>query len=84
MYTEELARRIKGKPQEGEEEPVEQVLQLGTMLDSLRCDIGTMILDPDDYKINKRLKERLTAGDKVLVVQLTEEQHILMMKVVEP
>lgn len=84
MYTEELARRIKGKPREGEEEPAEQILQLGTMQDSLRCDIGTMVLDPDDYKLNKHLKGRLVEDDEVLVVQLTEELHLILMKVVDP
>ena len=84
MYTDELARRIAGKPAEGEETPVEQILQLGTMQDSLRCDIGTMVLDPDDYKLNKHLKGRMETGDEVLVVQLTEELHLILMKVVDP
>lgn len=55
---------------------------LGEMKSPTECVIDKLELDPDDYLINEDIKEKLAAGDTVLVLRYSEELYIIMAKVV--
>lgn len=82
-HIEELAKRIAGKTGNGEF-PVDQTVRIAVMKKGGACEFGGTPLDADDYVINEELKGKLKAGDEVLVMQLSEERHVVLMKVVEP
>lgn len=59
------------------------VPKLATMKTATKCDIGDLVLDPDDYLVNASLKDNLKAGDVVLVQRLSDEQYAVIVKLVE-
>lgn len=59
------------------------VPQLATMKTQGQCDIGDLILEPDDYLISDYLKGNLKTGDIVLIQRLNEEQYVIITRVVE-
>ena len=78
----ELARRIKGVPEE--ELPVDQHMQLAEIGKNGTCNLGKMVLDREDYKIAQNIKNSLSPGDEVAVMQLTDEKYLILAKVVDP
>lgn len=83
MYMEKLARRIAGQPEAGEG-PVDQTMQIAVMKHGGNCDFGGMPLDKEDYLVNEAIKGTLKEGDEVLIMQMSEEKHVVLMKVVDP
>lgn len=59
------------------------VIAIGEMIDSKNCKIDELTLDTDDYMIAERLKDKLKAGDMVIVLRYSEEIYIIIEKVVE-
>lgn len=55
---------------------------LGEMKDNTVCKIGKLELDPDDYMINEDIKDKLKAGDSVVLIRHTEDMYIILAKVV--
>ena len=76
-YLEELARRIKGALETGEE-PVDQTLRFAVMGENGTCNLGEMTLDKDDYIVAHNLNGNLILGDEVIVAQITEEQFAII------
>lgn len=83
MHIEELAKRITGKTGNGDF-PVDQTVRIAVMRKGGVCEFGSTPLDSDDYVINEEIKGKLKAGDEVLIMQLSEEQYVVLMKVVDP
>lgn len=57
-------------------------IRLGTMKNETDCMMGDVLLDPDDYLVAKGLKGNLKAGDDVAILVLSNEQYIIIDKVV--
>lgn len=55
---------------------------LGEMKDNTVCKIGKLELDPDDYLINADIKDKLKEGDSVVLIRYTEDEYIILAKVV--
>lgn len=59
------------------------VPRLAVMKTATKCDIGDLVLDPDDYLISDRLKGKLKAGDVVLIQKISDEQYAIITRLEE-
>lgn len=57
-------------------------VRLGVMENRTDCRMGDILLDKDDYIIAERLKGNLRQGDEVVILVLSNEQYIIIEKVV--
>lgn len=80
-YIEEMAARIKRKK---DRKDFDEDFSLAVMKNETECEFAGLVLDSDDYYIAGNLKDRLKAGDEVLITQLNEENYVIIAKVVKP